>query len=302
MTRILLTGSTGFVGRPTLLALARQGHEVHAISRAGDAGVEGVHWHAVDLLGDHEVMEEIRPEVLIHLAWYAEHGKFWDAPENLPWVEASLRLLRRFEEAGGRRALIAGTCAEYEWGGQEDLREDHTPLRPASLYGVCKDALRRIAEAYAAQSELELAWARLFFMYGPDEAPGRLVPAVIRPLLRGHPAQTTAGGQVRDFMHVEDVARALVAIAQSPVTGAVNVASGRPVALAEVIDLIGELTGAGELVERGARPTPPSDPPRIVADVGRLEREVGFHSEIGLREGLASTIQWWRERPGGPTA
>ena len=57
----------------------------------------------------------IRPEVLIHLAWYAEHGKYWTSPENVRWVEASLALLRGFAAAGGRRVVMAGTCAEYEW-------------------------------------------------------------------------------------------------------------------------------------------------------------------------------------------
>jgi nucleoside-diphosphate-sugar epimerase len=220
----------------------------------------------------------------------------WSALENVQWVEASLRLLRAFGEAGGRRALIVGSCAEYAWGGEEDLDECDSPLRPEGLYGVSKDALRRVASAYASEASIELAWGRLFFLYGPHEQTGRLVPAVIRALLAGERVATTAGAQVRDFMHVDDAAAALAALLDSRATGPFNIASGRAVSIAEVLDLIGELTGGGGLIDRGARPLPPEEPARIVARVQRLTREVGFEPRIPLADGLASTVEWWRVR------
>src|SRR5207248_2510723 len=163
-----------------------------------------------------------------------------------------------------------------------DLNERRSPLRPATLYGVSKDALRRVGAAFASESSFELAWARLFFLYGPGEASTRLVPSVILPLLEGKRAETTIGSQVRDFMHVEDAARALVALAESDVTGPINIASGDGVPVAEVVDVIGALTERPDLLDRGARPMPAGEPPRIVADVGRLEREVGFKPGISL--------------------
>ncbi len=298
----MLTGATGFIGRQTLAALTRAGHEVHAVAPVRGPDAAGVSWHEADLLAGAAVVEEVSPEILVHLAWYAEHGKFWSSTENLRWVAASLGLLRAFAEHGGRRAVIAGSCAEYEWGGERDLNERDSPLRPATLYGVCKDALRRVAGAYADETSLELAWARLFFLYGPDEAPDRLVPAVIRPLLAGERAATTAGEQVRDFMHVQDAAEALAALAASAVSGPVNIASGRPVSVAEVIDLIGSLTGRAGLIDRGARATPLAEPARIVADVARLRQEVGFQPRISLPDGLASTIDWWRAQPAAPAS
>jgi nucleoside-diphosphate-sugar epimerase len=296
VSRVVLTGATGFVGCSVLNALLEAGDEVCAVARRRGPDRVGVKWCEADLLAGCELVEACQPEILLHLAWYGEHGKFWSSVENVPWVEASLALLRAFADAGGRRAVVAGTCAEYQWGGEQDMNEHDSPLVPLTLYGVCKDALRRVASAYASESALELAWGRLFFLYGPREQPARLVPGVIRALLAGERVATTAGTQIRDFMHVQDVAAALVALVHSDVTGPVNIASGRPTSVAEVLDLIGALTGAPHLIDRGARPTPAFEPTRIVADVGRMEHEVSFRPSISLSDGLVSTVEWWRGR------
>src|SRR6202035_1989630 len=136
MSRVLLTGSTGFIGRHTLAALVRGGHEVHAVARRRGPDTHGVRWHEADLLESADVVEQIEPEILVHLAWYAEHRKFWSSVENLRWVEASLALLRAFARAGGRRAVLAGTCAEYGW--SRELYSEDAPLQPATLYGAAK--------------------------------------------------------------------------------------------------------------------------------------------------------------------
>lgn len=307
MSRVLVTGASGFVGRPLLRRLLDAGEKVHALSSRATAEPcdPEIRWHRADLLdGDSasRVIAAVRPERLVHLAWYVAPGRYWSAVENVQWTEASLRLLRAFAAAGGRRALLVGSCAEYAWGGGEDLNERTSALRPATLYGVCKDALRRIAVAYGAEAGFSLAWARLFFLYGPREQTSRLVPGVIGPLLAGERVATTTGGQVRDFMHVDDAAAALTALLLSEVSGPVNVASGAAVSVAEVLDRIGALTGNAALIDRGARPTPPGEPARIVADVRRLVDEVGFRAQIPLQDGLSTTVDCWRERAAPPAA
>jgi nucleoside-diphosphate-sugar epimerase len=291
---VLLTGATGFIGRHALVALSGAGHEVHAVARSRGPERPGVRWHEADLLAGCDVVAEVQPEVLVHLAWYAEHGRFWSSPENVPWVEASLALLRAFAAAGGRRAVLAGTCAEYEWS-REVYRED-APLRPATLYGAAKHGLHTVAAAYAQEMGLALAWGRLFFLYGPQEAPGRLVPSLVRALLAGEPAPMTAGTQRRDFMHVADAGAAFAALAGAPLTGAVNVASGEGVELRELASRIAAHTGGAELLELGKLPMRPGDPPSLVADAGRLHEELGFSPRLSLDAGLGETISWWRER------
>jgi nucleoside-diphosphate-sugar epimerase len=166
MSRVLLTGATGFIGRRAVAPLLAAGHDVHAVtSRAERSGDERVSWHRADLLAGADVVREVAPEVLVHFAWYVEPGRFWTAPENVRWVEASLAALRAFAEGPGRRAVMAGTSAEYDWGAADrSCHERATPLRPATLYGAAKRGLHGVAERYAEQAGFELAWGRIFFV------------------------------------------------------------------------------------------------------------------------------------------
>lgn len=159
MSSVLLTGGSGFVGAAVIAPLLEAGHDVHAVARS-PGPTQGVRWHVVDLLNDRQTAElvaSVRPRLLLHLAWYAEHGRFWEAPENLDWVGATLRLVRAFRESGGVRAVLAGSCAEYRWGAPT-LSERATPRDPATLYGVAKHATHLVAESYARAAGLELAW------------------------------------------------------------------------------------------------------------------------------------------------
>jgi nucleoside-diphosphate-sugar epimerase len=297
---VLVTGAGGFIGLPTVERLAQAGEEVHALStRANPLEIPGVRWHRVDLADRgavQELIDRLVPERLAHLAWCTEHGRFWGAPENVVWVQHSLHLVDAFVRCGGRRLVVLGTCAEYDWSSAEGpLSESASRVAPATLYGVAKDALRRVAGVYAEQEGIEFAWGRLFFLYGPREAPERLVPSVIRSLLAEETVATTSGRQIRDFMHVADASAAVTALLDSSVVGAVNIASGTGVTVGEVTDRIVHLIGRPELIRRGALPDRPGDPQLLVADVTRLRNEVGFRPRWGLADGLANTVRWWKE-------
>ena len=161
------------------------------------------------------------------------------------------------------------------------------------MYGTCKHALQEVLGAYSRQYRLSSAWGRVFFPYGPHEYSSRLVPSVICALLEGRPALCTSGEQVRDFIHVSDVASAFVALLSSTIEGAVNIGSGQGVAVKDVAMRIGGQLGRPDLVHLGARPVK-EEPPIIIADVRRLEQEVGWRPTIGFEGGLAWTIDWWR--------
>jgi nucleoside-diphosphate-sugar epimerase len=296
LSSVLLTGASGFIGAHALDALLEQGHEVHALARRRGPLHTGVTWHELDLLrpgAAERLLDRAQPEQLLHLAWYATPGAFWSAPENERWIDASLRLLRAFGEAGGERVVVAGTCAEYAWG-DPMLSEQTTPLTPATLYGACKHATNVAAAAVAAQLDVSFAWGRVFFLYGPGEASGRLVSSVARGLLAGEEVPTSSGDQRRDLMHVRDVAGALVALLATEVTGAVNIASGVPVSVRHVVELVADVAGGRERVRFGELPTRPSEPPVIAGNPTRLREEVGFAPAVTLERGIAETVAWWR--------
>ena len=296
--RVLLTGASGFIGRAAIKPLRDAGFEVHAVARRPLAEVADVTWRQADLLNEdtlRNVVASIRPTHLLHFAWYAEPGKYWTSTANVDWLRASLLMLSTFHECGGRRAVMAGTCAEYEWSSDVYV-EDASPLRPATLYGTCKNALREVLVAYSRQVSLSSAWGRIFFPFGRHEHPVRLIPSVARSLLGEQIAECTPGEQVRDFMHVDDVAAAFVALLTSDVQGAVNIGSGAGVRVKQIVRSIGEQIGRSDLIRLGARPMQAGDPPSIVADVTRLEREVGWRPSRTFDEALSETVDWWRTR------
>ena len=296
MKRLLFTGAGGFIGRRAVPYLLERGFEVHAVDvRPND--VAGCTVHTANLLDPSDikrVISTVRPTHLLHLAWYVEHGKFWTSPDNTRWVEASIALLREFANHAGWRVVTAGTCAEYETG-HEVCAEDETPCRPATLYGACKYALSVLQAAMCRQMDVSSAWARVFFLYGPGEPERKLVSSVITSLLRGETAATTHGRQIRDFLHVEDVARALVAILDSDIQGSVNIGSGESVTQSHVVETIARLIGRPELLQLDAVPAAANDPARLVPDVSRL-RSTGFTPKHTLESGLLDTIEWWRQQ------
>lgn len=294
MTRVLVTGATGFIGRHAVAPLLERGFEVHALARR-PVEAEGVTWHRADLLdgaATARVVAEVGASHCLHLAWDVGPG-FWSAPANADWVAASLSLMRAFHLAGGRRFVSAGTCAEYDWSRTVDRYAEDAAKAPSTLYGIAKDATRRVLEGYAAQVGMDWAWGVLFLSFGPFERPDRLVPSVIRALLAGQEARTTAGTQVRDFMDCRDQGAAFAALLASDVAGAVNIASGDGVAVAELVRLIGEAAGRPDLLRVGALPMRPGEPERLVADVTRLRDEVGFAATLPVDMAVAEAVAWW---------
>jgi nucleoside-diphosphate-sugar epimerase len=205
----------------------------------------------------------------------------------------SLELLRMMPALGCPRFVAAGTCFEYDLTG-EPLAET-SPLRPHDLYGSCKKSLFEVAQEFSALTGVSVVTPRIFYSYGPLEDPRRLVPSITQALLRRERARATAGEQVRDYLHVSDIASAIWAVARSSASGAVNVASGEPVTIAQIARRIAAVVGTPELLDLGALPYRDGEPMHILGTSQKL-RALGWAPRYSLDAGIAETVGWWERQ------
>lgn len=295
-----MTGATGVVGRAAVADLLSRGFEVHAVARRPpSADATAITWHAADLL-EAGVVEELSAAVsashLLHLAWCTEPGSYWFSSENDRWLERSVALLQGFRASGGCRSVLAGTCAEYDWShADRPLAEFTTPLARATPYGSSKDRLREQATEMARAGGFSMAWARIFFVFGPGEHPGRLVANVASRLLRGQSTGTSKGDQRRDFLVSAEAASALGTLLEGQVEGPVNIASGQATTVREVAEMVADAAERPDLLRSGELATDAREPPLLVADVRRLREEVGWRPQLPLADAIADTVAWWRQ-------
>jgi len=296
-TRVLVTGASGFVGRWSLEPLLARGAEVHTVQRHAPPTTAGVVAHAADLHDREAVgslMRRIKPTHLLHFAWIATPGVYLTSLDNPLWLRSSLQVVDAFLASGGSRVVVAGTVAEYDWSAGV-CSERTTPCRPATLYAACKHAQYEVLERWSAQAGFSFAEGRLFWTYGPEESPERLVPGMIHAGLSRRPFQLRYPAQVRDYLHVADVGAAFSALLASEVQGAVNIGSGEGVALSRLGEIVGEATGEGLIIQPGADSA--NDPaPLVCAETSRLMRDVGFTPRYRLEQGIRDTVAWWKEQ------
>lgn len=304
--RVLLTGATGFIGSHLARLLVAEGHTVVAVVRRQSSlwrlhDIEprlDIIWGDADRLnGLQPELDRVAPDICLHMAWDSADG--WSAPSNVDSVARSLMLLRTVLQSGCKRLVVAGTCFEYE--ATDAVLTEESPVRPNDLYGAAKHAVHVVAAQLARTEGASLVWLRIFNTYGTYDHERRLVPSIVRALLRDEIVATTAGEQIRDYTHVDDVASAIWRVAKSPHDGPINIASGVAVTVRDVAVTTARLLGKIDKLQLGAVPYPPREPMTVRADVRRLRDGIGWSPRYDLESGLAHTVRWLTEWYGART-
>jgi UDP-glucose 4-epimerase len=294
--RVFVTGASGFIGSHVTRALINAGHDVLAlVTPSADL------WRINDVLHKLEItrgtLQDLhafqdqllawQPQACIHLAWYAEPGKYLNSSENLVSLQGSLNLLQLLAQNGCSQFIGAGTCAEYEI--TPDRLRETDKTKPETLYAAAKLSFQMLGEKIAAQTGMHFSWGRIFYLYGKQEDHRRIIPSAILSIQNGKPFSASPGEQIRDYLYITDVANAFLTLLEQRAAGIYNICSSEVVSIRFILDLIGNLTGRPELLIHGALPYRDWEPMFICGDNSKLSR-LGWEPKISLKTGLRETI------------
>ena len=255
MSRVLITGATGFVGLPVAQKLAASGHDLTCVIRPDtndkleglsartiiceDVFAQSPDWWSDKLAGI---------DTVVHLAWYAEPGKYLTSERNLDCLAGTLSMAKGAAAAKLGRFVGIGTCFEYDL--TVGTLSVDTPLAPSTPYAAAKVAAFTMLTSWFATAQVEFLWARLFYLY--DQ------------LRNARVAELTSGTAVRDYLDVDAAADMLVQDVICNRTGPTNICSGKGVTIRALAEEIADQYGRRDLLRFGARPDNLTDPPVVI--------------------------------------
>jgi len=280
--KILVTGSTGFIGRHVIPLLIDQGHEIRATARSLERArsmpwfddVDFVAWdlHQKPL----EFSNMAPPDILIHLAWSGlpNYMDLFHFESNLP---ADYKFLKNMIKAGTKHILVTGTCFEY--GMQSGALSEDIATSPSNPYGLAKDTLRKFLETLQTDYHFILQWVRLFYLYGPGQNSSSLIAQLDKAIDNSEPVFNMSGGeQLRDYLPVNEVARRIVFLANTPrCRGQINCCSGRPVSVRRLVENRLHERKANLRLNLGYYPYPDHEPMAFWGDGQKLDDYMSSH-------------------------
>ena len=306
---VLVTGGAGFIGSHVAEMFLEKGNEVVVVDNLSSGHrkniPDGAQFYELDIRHDQfsKLIASIRPSVICHLAAQMDVRKsvgdpVMDADIN---VIGTLRLAKAAMEADTEIVIFASTGGAI-YGEQESFPADENhPKRPVSPYGTAKYCAEQYLGLYARTGGAKCVFLRFANVYGPRQDPhgeAGVVAIFSRMMLSGQtPIIFGDGGQTRDYVYVQDVARAHVLAVEKQITGAVNIGTGIETDVNQLAELIAEYCNY-EGKTRYA-PQRPGEQRRSCIDPSLAERVLGWRPEYSLREGLGSTVEYFRQNLDG---
>lgn len=240
--KVLVTGTTGFIGKHVINELLKLSYDIVATSRDHQKPKElepypQVHYIPCDLnvMQDDFFQYFNKPDLLIHLAWEGlpNYTELFHLEKNLFF---NYRFLKNMVENGLKRLLVAGTCFEY--GMKSGVLSEDMETNPENSYGLAKDTLRKLLNQLQKKIEFELKWVRLFYLYGKGQNPNAILSQLDRALNNRETTFNMSGGeQLRDYLPIEKAAECIVKIGnQNKVSGIINCCSGIPISVRKLVE------------------------------------------------------------------
>ncbi len=325
--KMLVTGGCGYIGSHAVRCLQRAGHEPVVLDNLSRGHREslptGVPFVELDVRETDRVEAALREhgiECVMHFAAFAYVGESVNEP-NLYYdnnTRGTLSLLQAIDRAGVKKLVFSSTCATYGEPEKMPIRED-TPQRPINPYGWSKLFSERMLFDYAATKK-DFAFAALRYFnvcgcsdsgeIGEDHEPEtHLIPVILQAALGtrekitifGQDYPTADGTCIRDYIHVEDLVEAHVAVAGSLEPGkqlVYNLGIGRGYSVKEIVEAARSVVQREFKVELG--PRRPGDPPELYADADKIARELGWVAKrTDVREVIQSAWRWFEKHPHG---
>lgn len=311
----LVTGAAGFIGSHLAEALAAAGHVVVGVDnfdalypRAAKeanlaelpAGAMAAFYEAdvrdeaamARIMADHSVT------AVFHLA--ARGGVRPSINSPADYVDINIRgtlsVLEAARRTGVQKFLFASSSSVYGLCGDLPFHEGQALLSPASPYAATKIAGEALCHTYHHVHGLHVTCLRLFTVYGPRQRPDLAISSFVRRMLAGEPVPVYGDGtSSRDYTFVGDVVRGFVAALNGDWGfQVVNLASGRPVGLLELVKTLGEILNAEPKIDW--QPAQPGDVPHTWGDVTRAWELMRWQPRVTLKEGLAAFVEWYRRQ------
>ncbi len=269
--RILVTGANGFIGKQVIKRLVKYDVNISCLVRErvdlnkelkSDL-IEKVIVEDLFDTSDPQVKKSLKDsDTIIHLAWYAEPGKYLSSEKNIDCLTGSINLIKEFVKLGGQKVIGVGTCAEYQE--TEETITIDTPLSPTNLYASCKVALFYALSSYLMNKKVDFSWCRLFYLYGEGEDKRRFLPYLVNKLESNQEALLTKGDQIRDFLDVQEAGRRIADVSMRSKSGVFNICSGEPITIREFAEEVARKYGKQHLLKFGARQENIFEPKSVV--------------------------------------
>jgi UDP-glucose 4-epimerase len=299
--RVLLTGSSGFIGSHVLEKLVQLNIPT-AILLRNDKNP----WRVIPVLKNVHIIKldsknhflndilEFNPNILFNLAWHGVENKFnYDEGQlttNLDWIRFIFNIAKQ-----AKISTILGVGSQAEYGAIHAPVDEQAPIIPTTLYGAAKVAAHHLLRVLCEQNNIRLMWLRLFSSYGPKDNKSWFIPYLIGELLQQKSPKLTKGDQCWDYIYVTDIAEAMIALAKDPqASGTFNVGSGQAYQIRYISEVIRDQINSSIHLDFGAKPYRNDQIMHLQANISKLQHQIEWQPKISLLAGIENTITWFR--------